>query len=105
MDKLDAGATVADVGCGAGVALVAMAERFPHSHFHGYDISTHAIDRATELVTAAGVANVELHLAGAEALPSDPTLDLVLTFDCLHDMTEPAATITAIRRAIQPDGT
>jgi 2-polyprenyl-3-methyl-5-hydroxy-6-metoxy-1,4-benzoquinol methylase len=105
VDKLEAGATVADVGCGAGVALVAMAQRFPHSRFHGYDISTHAIDRATEVVTADGLTNVDLHQAGAEALPAEPTFDLVLTFDCLHDMTDPNATIAAIHHSIRSDGT
>ena len=80
---------MADVGCGAGVALIAMAQRFPRSHFHGYDISRHAIERATELVAEAGLDNVELHLAGVDALPGEPTFDLVLTFDCLHDMTDP----------------
>ena len=103
--KLDAGGTCADVGCGAGVALVAMAQRFPRARFHGYDISHHAIDRAGELVAEAGLDNVELHLAGSEALPAEEMFDLVLTFDCLHDMTEPTATIAAIRRAIRPDGT
>jgi 2-polyprenyl-3-methyl-5-hydroxy-6-metoxy-1,4-benzoquinol methylase len=105
IDKLDAGATVADVGCGAGVALVAMAQRFPRSHFHGYDISRHAIERATEVVADTGLGNVALHHAGAEMLPGEPTFDLVVTFDCLHDMTDPATTITAIRRSIDPDGT
>jgi 2-polyprenyl-3-methyl-5-hydroxy-6-metoxy-1,4-benzoquinol methylase len=105
VDKLDTGGTVADVGCGAGVALAAMAQRFPRTRFHGYDISTHAIDRAAEVVTAAGLTNVELHRAGAEALPAEATFDLVLTFDCLHDMTDPNATIDAIRRSIRPDGT
>lgn len=37
--KLDAGGVIADVGCGAGVAAIALAERFPRSHVHGYDIS------------------------------------------------------------------
>jgi 2-polyprenyl-3-methyl-5-hydroxy-6-metoxy-1,4-benzoquinol methylase len=105
VDKLERGADVADVGCGAGVALVAMAERYPASRFHGYDISRHAIDRAGEVVREAGVANVELHLAGADALPTGPTFDLALTFDCLHDMTDPTSTIDAIRRSIKPDGT
>ncbi len=103
--KLEAGATVADVGCGAGVALTAMAQQFPGSRFHGYDISRHAIERATERVAEAGLDNVELHLAGADALPAEPTFDLVLTFDCLHDMTDPRATMAAIRRSIDPDGT
>jgi SAM-dependent methyltransferase len=105
VDKLGAGGTCADIGCGAGIALVAMAERFPRSRFHGYDISHHAIDRARELVAEAGVDNVELHLAGADELPNEPTFYLVLTFDCLHDMTAPTVTIEAIRRAVKADGT
>jgi 2-polyprenyl-3-methyl-5-hydroxy-6-metoxy-1,4-benzoquinol methylase len=103
--KLEAGGEVADIGCGAGVALVAMAKQYPASHFHGYDISRYAIERATEVVDEAGLDNVTLHHAGIEALPSAPTFDLVLTFDCLHDMTDPAATIAAIRRSIDADGT
>lgn len=105
IDKLEAGATVVDVGCGAGVALVAMAQRFPRSRFHGYDISRHAIERAGQLTSEAELENVELHLAGSEALPAEPTFDLVLTFDCLHDMTDPTSTITGIRQAIDTDGT
>ena len=104
-DKLVEGATVADVGCGAGVALVAMAEAYPASTFVGYDPSQHAIDRAVEKAEAAGVANVELHCRRAEELPSTPTYDFLLTFDCIHDMTRPADAIDAIRRAIRDDGT
>jgi SAM-dependent methyltransferase len=105
VDRLEDGGRVADVGCGAGVALVAMAQRFPSARFHGYDISRHAIERAAQLVAGAGLDNVELHLAGVEALPAEPVFDLVLTFDCLHDMTDPTATIAAIRRSVDPDGT
>ena len=103
--KLDAGGTVADVGCGAGVAVVALAERFPRSHIHGYDISRYAIERADQLVADAHVDNVTLHLAGAETLPDEPTFDFVLTLDCLHDMTRPTETMAAIRRSIRRDGT
>jgi len=103
--KLAEGATVADVGCGAGVALGAMASAFPKSAFHGYDISRHAIDRATEKMAHAGLDNVTLHRSSAEALPTEPTFDLVVTFDCLHDMTAPEAAMAAIRRSIREDGT
>ena len=41
----------------------------------------------------------------AEEVPADSNYDLVLTFDCLHDMTRPADAIAAIRGAIAPDGT
>ncbi len=103
--KLEAGAIAADVGCGAGVALLEMAKAFPHSHFHGYDPSGHAIERARKKVGEAGLRNVELHVAGGESLPRDPNFDLVITFDCLHDMTRPGEVIRAIRRSVKPDGT
>ena len=103
--KLEAGATVVDVGCGAGVALTAMAESYPASTFHGYDLSHHAIARAQERVEEAGLRNVVLHHASGADLPTTPTFDFALTFDCLHDMTAPADTIAAIRRALKDDGT
>jgi 2-polyprenyl-3-methyl-5-hydroxy-6-metoxy-1,4-benzoquinol methylase len=104
-EKLRTGARVADVGCGAGVALLAMAEAYPNSEFHGYDPSSHAIERAQAKVAKLGLENVRLHTASGEALPSDASFDFILTFDCLHDMTRPADVIEAIRRAIREDGT
>jgi len=37
--SLSSGAKVADIGCGAGIALIEMAKAFPHSDFYGYDVS------------------------------------------------------------------
>jgi len=104
-EKLTAGAVVADVGCGSGVALIAMAEAYPRSTFVGYDPNSHGIERAREQVAEHGLTNVELHLEGGEALPEEPRFDFMLTFDCIHDMPHPARVIAAIRRAILPDGT
>ena len=103
--KLESGARVADVGCGAGVALLAMAAAYPRSEFHGYDPSSHAIERAREKAEQGGLGNVELHVAGGESLPREPSFDFVITFDCIHDMTRPDAVMRAIRRALEPDGT
>lgn len=102
--RLEAGARVADVGCGSGVALLAMAEAFPESRFEGYDPSQHAIQRARLNAADGGLSNVELHLAEARDLPAEPTFDFVLTLDCLHDMPRPVEAIQAIRRAIRDDG-
>jgi SAM-dependent methyltransferase len=104
-EKLKAGAVAADVGCGSGVALVAMAEAYPQSRFVGYDPNSHAIERAREQIEERGLKNVELHVAGGESLPEAPTYDFILTFDCIHDMPFPDRVIAAIRRAIRPDGT
>jgi len=103
--RLGSSAKVADVGCGAGVALIEMAAAFPDSTFHGYEISKHALDLAEENARAAGVKNVELHDAADEPLPADGSFDFITTFDCLHDMTDPGSVMTAIRKAIKDDGT
>lgn len=105
VDKLESGATVVDVGCGAGVALSAMAARYPASTFHGYDLSRHAIERANQRMAEAGLENVTLHNAAGDQLPAAPTFDFALTFDCLHDMTAPQDTMAAIRRSLKDDGT
>jgi len=104
-ERLEGGGKVADVGCGGGVALLELAKAFPQAELHGYDLSKHAIARAERNRAEAGALNVRFHDARGEALPSDGSFDLVLTFDCLHDMTRPAEVAAAIRRALRPEGT
>ena len=104
VERLAAGGLVADVGCGAGVALVEMAKAFPASRFHGYDISRHALERAESNRDEAGLGNLEFHDPRDEPLPADGAFDLITTFDCLHDMTDPVAVIDAIRAALAEDG-
>jgi 2-polyprenyl-3-methyl-5-hydroxy-6-metoxy-1,4-benzoquinol methylase len=104
-DRLEAGITVADVGCGAGGALLLMAQRYPDSTFHGYDISSYALARAAEKQAEAGVDNVTFHDPRVEPLPTDGSLGLITTFDCIHDMTHPDEVVAALHGALAPDGT
>jgi 2-polyprenyl-3-methyl-5-hydroxy-6-metoxy-1,4-benzoquinol methylase len=103
--KLEAGAEMVDVGCGAGGLALLVAEAFPASRVRGYDISRHALDRAEERRQEVGLANVSFHDPRESPLPSDGSVDLVTTFDCLHDMTDPAGMAGAIRAAVADDGT
>ena len=98
-DRLAAGTLGADVGCGAGVALTTLAEAYPRSTFHGYELSRLAVERARARVAELGLANVEIFDRRAEELPDGGDYFLVLTFDCLHDTTRPDAAAVAIRRA------
>jgi SAM-dependent methyltransferase len=102
--RLEQGAVVADVGCGAGVAVRLMARAFPASTFHGYDISRHALTIARARLEAEGLTNAHFHDARQSPLPADASIDLVTTFDCIHDMTRPAETMRAIRAALSDDG-
>ena len=103
--KLQAGAKVADVGCGAGIAIIEMAKAYPQSQFHGYDIAKLPLHRAAENARKAGVENVHWHDAGVDPLPVDASCDFITTFDCLHDMTRPDLVMRAIRKAIKSNGT
>ncbi len=105
VDRLSAGVEVADVGCGAGVALLEMGRAFPKSHFHGWDVSSHALERAEANRREAGLDNVAFHDVREDPLPSDGRFALVTTFDCLHDMTDPAGVIKGLRAAVADDGT
>jgi 2-polyprenyl-3-methyl-5-hydroxy-6-metoxy-1,4-benzoquinol methylase len=103
--KLEAGAKVADVGCGAGIAACLMAHAFPDSEVHGFEISHHALARARARQQDEGLDNVWFHDSRLHPLPGDGSFDLVTTFDCIHDMTHPREAIAAIRAALKPDGT
>ena len=103
--RLEQGARVADIGCGSGVALLAMAAAYPKSAFVGYDPSRHAIERAKSNLASSDLTNIELHNEAAVDLPATATYDFVLTLDCIHDMPQPADAIAAIRSAIRPHGT
>jgi 2-polyprenyl-3-methyl-5-hydroxy-6-metoxy-1,4-benzoquinol methylase len=103
--KLEAGAKVADVGCGAGIALIEMAKAYPASDFHGFELSKVALDLADANKAEAGATNVAFHDVRGEQLPTDGSFDFVTTFDCLHDMTHPRDVVAAIRKSLSDDGT
>lgn len=104
VDTLRRGARVADVGCGAGGAVLRMAAEFPASEFVGYDISAYALARANERLRESGLTNARFADPRTTALPDDHSVDFVCTFDCIHDMTHPANVMSAIRAALKDDG-
>jgi ubiquinone/menaquinone biosynthesis C-methylase UbiE len=104
-EKLQAGAKVADVGCGLGASSVLLAEAFPASRISGSDYHAESIELARKRAADAGVADrTTFEVASAQTF-SDRSFDLVTTFDCLHDMGDPLAAATHIRQALTPDGT
>ena len=99
------GCSILDIGCGAGGAVLLMADAFPNSRFVGYDISKYALERAEHRRREEGADNVRFVDPRDEPLPDDGSVDFVTTFDCIHDMTHPQEMIGAIDDALAPDGT
>jgi SAM-dependent methyltransferase len=105
VDKLTAGATVADVGCGHGHSTILMAEAFPNSRFFGFDPHQDSVTAARANARAAGVeARVSFAVAAAKTFTGSG-LDLICFFDCLHDMGDPVGAARHAREALTDDGT
>ena len=103
--KLEAGATVADVGCGHGASTVLMAQAFPRSRFRGCDYYPESIAIATARAQAAGVADRAEFALEPAASYSGEGYDLVTMFDCLHDMGDPLGAARHVLASLAPDGT
>jgi ubiquinone/menaquinone biosynthesis C-methylase UbiE len=103
--KLRSGANVADLGCGLGASTVLMAQEYPNSTFIGSDYHAGSIELAEKRAANAGVGGrVSFEVASAATFAGS-SLDLVCTFDCLHDMGDPLGAAKHVREAIAPDGT
>ncbi|WP_402467613.1 class I SAM-dependent methyltransferase [Isoptericola aurantiacus] len=105
VDKLRAGALVADVGCGHGASTILMAQAFPESRFVGSDYHADSVATARQRAEAAGVSDrVTFVEASADAFEGSG-FDLVTMFDCLHDMGDPVGAARHVRSALADDGT
>ena len=104
-DKLRAGATVADIGCGLGASTILLAQEYRNSRFTGSDYHDESIEMARKHAGDQGVADrVSFEVASASTF-SGTGYDLAATFDCLHDMGDPLGAAKHVRQALKPDGT
>ncbi len=104
-EKLERGATVADVGCGHGASTIILAEAFPRSRFAGFDYHDVSIERAKKAAAKAGVADrIDFEVASAKDYPGSG-YDLVCSFDCLHDMGDPVGASAHVHETLDTDGT
>jgi SAM-dependent methyltransferase len=105
LPKLEAGARVADVGCGKGSSTILMAKAFPRSRFFGFDYHDKSIEAAREIARRDGVGErTVFDTVTSKNFPGD-NYDLVTVFDCLHDMGDPVGAAEHVRHALAKDGT
>ncbi len=103
-ERLEAGANVADVGCGHGASTILMAQAFPKSHFYGFDYHEASIANARKAAQAASVDDrVTFEVARASDYPNRGYA-LVAFFDCLHDMGDPVGASRHVHSTLAEDG-
>ncbi|MTD54561.1 class I SAM-dependent methyltransferase [Amycolatopsis pithecellobii] len=102
--KLRDGARIADIGCGAGLALITLAGAFPTASCAGYDVSPAAIETARTNAEEAGVGDrVRFEVRdAADGLPEH--FDVITTFDVVHDAVDPLGMLRSIREGLRAGG-
>ncbi len=104
-EKLLAGTSVADIGCGAGASTIIMARTYTASEFVGFDYHEESIAMARRSAAAAGVsARCSFEVATAKDYPGTG-YGLVTVFDALHDMGDPTGVAAHVLSTLAPDGT
>jgi SAM-dependent methyltransferase len=103
--QIEAGISVADIGCGHGHATLLMAEAFPNSRFHGFDTHAASLDAARRHAAAAGLTErASFATARATDYP-DHRYGLICFFDTLHDLGDPVAAAENAAATLAPGGT
>ena len=104
VDRLSAGISAADVGCGRGHALNVMARAFPRSRFFGFDLSRDAIAAARQEAETMRLSNVRYDARDASTFNAVKEFELVTAFDAVHVQPQPARLLRAIAAALRPGG-
>lgn len=102
--KLTEGASVCDIGCGRGRALIKLAQAFPRSTFVGLDIYEPAVRAAEAAAENAGVTDRVRFEVRDVSQGLGGRYDVVTTFDVVHDSVDPSAILRTVRAALDSDG-
>jgi arsenite methyltransferase len=106
LGRVEPGAIVLDLGCGAGTDLLIAAQMTgPAGRVIGVDMTSAMLDRARESADAMGLDNVALHEALIESLPlADASVDAVISNGVIDLVPDKDAVLDEIDRVLRPGG-
>ena len=106
LGRIEEGATVLDLGCGAGTDLLIAAQLVgPSGRVVGVDMTASMLARARASADAMGLRNVELHQSLIEALPvDDASVDVVISNGVIDLVPDKDSVFDEIDRVLRPGG-
>jgi arsenite methyltransferase len=106
LGRIEPGAVVLDLGCGAGTDLLIAAQMTGSAgRVIGVDMTSAMLDRARESAGVMGLDPVELHEALIESLPlADASVDVVISNGVIDLVPDKDAVLDEIDRVLRPGG-
>jgi arsenite methyltransferase len=106
LGSIEAGATVLDLGCGAGTDLLIAAQMTgPTGRAIGIDLTPSMVERARVGAAEMGLTNVEVHEGLIERLPlADESVDVVISNGVIDLVPDKDAVFGEIKRVLKPGG-
>lgn len=104
------GARIADVGCGEGWSSIGVAQAHPAVVVDGYDVDGPSVAAARRHAQGAGVADrvtfteVDVATLDPDAADGPGRYDVVMAYECVHDMADPVGVLRAMHAMARPDG-
>ena len=106
LGRIEPGATVLDLGCGAGTDLLIAAQMAgPKGRAIGIDMTATMLDRARSSAAELGLGDVELHQGLIESVPvADESIDIVISNGVIDLVPDKEAVFGEIDRVLKPGG-
>jgi arsenite methyltransferase len=106
LGRIEPGAVVLDLGCGAGTDLLIAAQMTgPTGHVIGVDMTADMLERARATAEEMGIDHLELHEALIESLPQDDaSVDVVISNGVIDLVPDKDAVLDEIDRVLRPGG-
>ena len=106
LGRIEPGAAVLDLGCGAGTDLLIAAQMTGlGGRVIGIDMTPEMLERARASAASMGLDNVELHTGLIEALPlEDASVDVVISNGVIDLVPDKDAVFDEIDRVLRPGG-
>jgi arsenite methyltransferase len=106
LGRIEAGASVLDLGCGAGTDLLIAAQMVgPAGAVTGIDMTPSMLARAHTSAHGMGLANIELHESLIESLPlDDESVDVVISNGVIDLVPDKDVVFAEIDRVLRPGG-